>query len=152
MTEHAPDVESNTTYKTRQEQENDERNDCSGSLAPTAFHDTSNSSDGGGNEVGADGMVHGASRHSEMSLGVPLPTTPAPSSKSPRTSHFGKNRGAGAGAAVSEEKGKSPRPSFVGPTKEVCHWTANICDVPMVLTREHVTTWWSGAEKYSHFV
>lgn len=123
MTEHAPDVETNTTYKTRQEQEHEERRDWMGAFAPTAAPVATSTTPGGARPTAITrataGVAVGASRPSGTKVGIPLPTAPA-SSKSPRTSHFRKNRAAAA-AVVSQGGEQPPRPAFFGPTKEVVH-------------------------------
>lgn len=122
MTEHAPDAESNTAYKTRQEQEHDQRFDRMGPFTPTAPRKTSPTPGGGRTKATTRttaGVAAGAAPP-RTNLRAPPPIVPAPSSKSPRTCHFGKSRGAT--AVVSEEQEQSLRPSVFGPAKEVEHY------------------------------
>ena len=115
MTEHAPDTERNTTYKTREEQEHDERSDWIRSLASFAPPTASIAPGGGRTTV----VSSTASRPSGTNLGAPPPTAPAPSSNSPRTSHFGKNRGTTAAIVSQEEEEEEHCRSFFGPAKQV---------------------------------
>lgn len=122
MTEHAPDVERNTTYKTREEQEHDERSEWIGSFARTAPPPAS-TTPGRGHTSGVSRAV-GVSRSSGNNLRVQLPTAPAPSSESPRTSHARKNRGATTAAVSQEEEDEEEQcPSFFGPAKQVAHYS-----------------------------
>ena len=141
MTEHAPDLDKNTTYKTRQEllqeqeqeqeqeqgQGLDQHNGWTVSLTPTppppASTSPSRSRTDAISSMASVGFKAngGARRPSRPStLGAPPPTSPAPSSESPRTSSFREDRQATAAIACQEEEEEYPRrPSYLGPAKEV---------------------------------
>lgn len=125
MTEHAPDLDKNTTYKTRQEleverqQAHDRQSGWMGSLTPAAPPAASDTPVGGRTKTYTGTTSVDASRPSRINLGTPVPTAPAPSAKSPRTSPFGKNRGTNGTVVSQEEKEEPPLPSLFGPAKEV---------------------------------
>jgi len=123
MTEQPPDMDRNTTYKTREEQEHEEKHGLLVADGRTPHATAAHT--GGTNTLGATRAITSGRISGAMASGAaasPRPRTAAPSFASPRVTHLrgavntGGGGGGGGGAGGEEEQ---RGPALFGPVKEV---------------------------------